>query len=229
MSQIYGKTFSRGSLSPSHKMIVNIVGMNKQVLELGSSNGYLTQEFNKNKCNVTIVELDKSDFKKAQKISAKGYQGSLDDSSFLKNINGKYDVVVAADIIEHLKDTQKTLEFIKSKLNKKGRCIISLPNIACWRIRKDLFFKGTFEYQEMGILDKTHLKFFTYFTIQKILKENGFKIINLYKEDIHYPFKWSLLKLPILGKLIDSAFTTFFVSKYPNVAVGHMILEVNQK
>lgn len=226
MSKIYSRTFDKGDLSFSHRKIIELVGKNFSVLELGSSSGYLTKEFFKNGCDVTVIELDKEDYLKALKFADNGYCGSLDNSNFLQLIKGKFDVVVAADIIEHLKEIDQILEFIKSKLKKHGRCIMSLPNIACWRIRKDLFFRGKFEYQEMGVLDKTHLKFFTLFTISETLKDHRLKIRTIHKEDIHYPLMWKIKKIPLIGPQVDKVLTKVLANKYPNLVVGHLILEL---
>jgi 2-polyprenyl-3-methyl-5-hydroxy-6-metoxy-1,4-benzoquinol methylase len=227
MSTIYGKTFNKNNLSESHKKILELGGKNNTILELGCASGYLTEHLNQNGNIVDIVEQDRDDAEKAGKFARKSYIGDLEDPKFLSQIQNDYDVVIAADVLEHLAYPEKTLIFIKRVLKKGGYLIVSLPNIASWPIRKELFFKGKFEYTETGILDKTHLRFFTFYTLQNFLKSDGFNIDEIYKMEIFYPFRNTILKIPILGKLADSVLKPFFISSYPNLSVSHMVVKAN--
>lgn len=225
MGQVYGKIFEKEILSPTHLKIIELVGSNKSILELGCSTGYLTKEFLKNGCSVDIVEKDPDDYKQAQKYAKKAFRGSLDDEYLLKKIDQKYDFVVAADILEHLQNPENALKLLKKNLNKSGLLIISTPNIACWQIRKDLFFKGEFEYQDLGIMDKTHLKFFTYKTIQKMLNSLGYRISHIHKIEVDYPLRQTVLNMGILGKFFDGLIGKNIIKAFPNLCTAHMILE----
>lgn len=230
MVQIYGKIFNQGQLSDSHKKIIKLVGSGKSVLELGASTGYLTKRFKENKNEVSIVEYDKDDAKLAAKYALNSYVGSLEDETFLKTIKGKYDVVVAADVLEHLKNPELSLKYLKKLLKKDGVLIISMPNIACWKMRSDLLFKGAFEYSESGILDKTHLRFYTYYTIQKLLNNEGYKISKIYPMESSYPLKHLLLKRgKRAGNIIDSIISLILFKYFPNFSIYHMIFVVTQK
>lgn len=224
MSTVYGKKFNINNLTPSHLKIVEIVGSGKHILELGCSSGYLTQRFQENKNLVDIVEIDQDDIKKASKYANKTFAGSLEESEFLSSINGNYDVVVAADVLEHLSSPEKILAMIKKVLNKEGRLVISIPNVACWPIRKELFFNGKFEYTETGVLDKTHLRFYTFNTIGKLLKENGFQVKKIDQMEIFYPFRNSIKKIPAVGPFIDFFLKPFFETNFPNLSTTHMII-----
>jgi len=99
--------------------------------------------------------------------------GKLEDTpkSFLEN----HDVIVLADILEHLPQSEKILDWICS-LQKEG-CIfiISVPNIANIWVRLNLLF-GKFDYSERGILDRTHVKFFTFKSLKRFLQSPGLEI-----------------------------------------------------
>lgn len=224
MSTIYGKIFDKSTLSESHKKIIKLIGPNLKVLELGSASGYMTQRLNESGCEVDIVEIDNEDAKKASKYAHKIYIGNLEDSSFLSSIGGEFDVILAADVLEHISYPEVVLKKLRKNLKKDGRLIISLPNIACWPIRKDLFLKGKFEYTDTGILDRTHLRFFTYQTIIKFLEQSDYKLDSRFDMEILYPFRNSIKKIPLFGKIIDYFLAGFFVKNYPNLAVCHMIL-----
>lgn len=228
MTQIYGKLFKNNVFSQTHTKIIELVGSNKIVLELGSSTGYMTKRFQENNCKIDIIEKDIEDFKNAIKYANKGYCKSLDDYLFLAKLVGKYDLVIAADVLEHLIDPEKTLKLLKKNLKPNGSIFISLPNIASWQMRKALFFKGKFQYQDSGLLDKTHLRFYTYYSIQELVKSIGFKIKTIYPTEIQYPFSEFILSIKIfeLGVRLDKRIRDWISRKYPNLAIFHFILEV---
>lgn len=224
MSQVYGQIFSKGNLSETHLKIIGEVGFEKEVLELGSSTGYLTRQMKANNCEVDVVEMDKDDAKEAKKFARKTYVGSLEDPEVILKIDGKYDVIVASNILEHLVNPFKTLRLIKEKLKKDGQIFIALPNIACWAIRKDLFFKGKFDYQETGILDRTHLRFFTFFTAQNLIKESGFKILEIFPTEISYPLHFKILKFGYFGRILDQIIGSKLLKIFPNLVSSHILI-----
>jgi len=158
-----------------------IVEDNTKLLELGCSTGFMSQYFStQKKCSVYGVDINNLALKSAQKHCQKTICGDVDDKQTWKKIKAfaPFDIVFASAIIEHLKDETKFLQNIKKILKPKGLLIITIPNVSHWRNRLNLFF-GKWDYKEYGLLDKTHLRFFTYYSFQKLLKENGFKVIDL--------------------------------------------------
>lgn len=229
MAQIYTKLFKGGKLSNSHRKMIDLVEGDSKVLELGASSGYITKLLTEKACVVDIVEKDPQDAKGALKFSRNGYIGSLEEEHLLKQIKDRYDVVLAADVLEHLQDPERVLTFIKTKLNKGGRVIISLPNIACWQGRRDLFFKGKFEYKESGLFDRTHLRFYTLNSFKKLLLKSAFRIKKIYYQESSYPFKFNILKLRIIGSLTDGLISKILIKFWPNLFAYHMIFEIYAK
>ena len=84
--------------------------------------------------------------------------------------------IVLADIIEHLRNSAKLLRIVKTALAKDGILFLSVPNIANITVRLGLLL-GIFEYRDRGILDFTHIRFFTMRTIKRELETAGFRII----------------------------------------------------
>lgn len=224
MSQVYGQIFSKGNLSETHLKIIELVGFKKEVLELGSSTGYLTRQMKANNCQVDVVEIDKDDAKTAGKFARKTYIGSLENPEVIGKIDNKYDVIVASNILEHLVNPSKILRLIKEKLKKNGQILIALPNIACWAIRKELFFKGKFDYQETGILDKTHLRFFTFFTAQNLIKESGFSILEIFPTEVSYPLHFRILKFGYLCRVLDRVIGSKLFKVFPNLVSSHILI-----
>ena len=82
------------------------------------------------------------------------------------------------DVLEHCKDPWAVLKNTRSLISEEGYIIASVPNIANWRMRLSLLM-GKFEYQEVGLLDKGHLRFFTLKTLQNLFDRAGYKIVHL--------------------------------------------------
>jgi SAM-dependent methyltransferase len=73
----------------------------------------------------------------------------------------RFDWIILLDVLEHLPNPRQYLQSLRSLLNPGGSILISVPNVAHWSVRFPLFFLGSFEYQSLGILDGTHLQFFS--------------------------------------------------------------------
>ncbi len=89
-----------------------------------------------------------------------------------------FDVIVFADILEHVAQPDVIIKKFIPYLKKEGVMLVSLPNIANWTIRLKLLF-GSFSYTKTGILDNTHLRFFTYKTACEFFHSNNFDILRI--------------------------------------------------
>lgn len=149
---------------------------NSKVLDIGSSSGCFGQILKKYKnCEITGIEYDFDSIKIAEekKVFEKIYQ--LDLNNFDIKQFGQYknyfDYIVFGDVLEHLLFPNKVLEAFKFLLKPNGKYIISLPNTAHATVKINLLV-NKFEYEEIGILDKTHIKFFTHKTLPSFLAES---------------------------------------------------------
>lgn len=88
----------------------------------------------------------------------------------------EFDKVLLLDVLEHLRQPEELLQDCRCFLKTNGHLIVSLPNIANITVRLMLLF-GRFNYTERGILDRTHLRFFTRKTARRMLESNGYRII----------------------------------------------------
>ncbi len=143
-------------------MIVSYLPEGKHViLDLGCATGRLGQSLrNANKAAELVgVEI----FGPAAEEAAKRYDKvyTIDIETFDLPYKEYFDFVVCGDILEHLKDPWEATQKIHGWLKKGGTLIATIPNIRYWRVIRDLFFYGKWEYVESGILDNTHLRFFT--------------------------------------------------------------------
>lgn len=107
-----------------------------------------------------ISEVIETDLTQAQRL-ADALQGR------------QFDWLLAADVLEHMTDPAGALSSYRKYLNPQGRLIVSLPNVAVWDNRMRLFF-GRFNYADSGVLDRTHLRFFTFRTAHQLVIDAGF-------------------------------------------------------
>ena len=100
----------------------------------------------------------------------------ITDLETLKRLPRNVDAIVLADVIEHLRDASALLRLAGDSLARDGYLFVSVPNIANITVRLGLLF-GVFEYRDRGILDNTHLRFYTKRTIRLELENAGFAIV----------------------------------------------------
>ncbi|SFB94586.1 bifunctional glycosyltransferase/class I SAM-dependent methyltransferase [Butyrivibrio sp. YAB3001] len=89
---------------------------------------------------------------------------------------GQFDYIICADVLEHLRDPQKTIERFMPYLKQNGHFIVSLPNIRNRTVIELLLIDGRFDYGDDGILDRTHLRFFTKDTAIEMLRRSGLEV-----------------------------------------------------
>jgi SAM-dependent methyltransferase len=104
------------------------------------------------------------------------HEGVLTPS--LASVLGTFDVVLYADVLEHLVNPLGELEKVAQFLAPDGVIIISVPNVAHWSVRFNLL-RGRFNYAPTGIMDATHLRWFTSRTLLQLLKRAGFTPVQI--------------------------------------------------
>ena len=90
---------------------------------------------------------------------------------------GRYDAILLGDVLEHLRNPRAILEKLAGKLKPGGKILISLPNIANIWVRLNLLL-GRFNYSRVGILDETHLRFFTLKSARQLAADSGLDVIS---------------------------------------------------
>lgn len=120
-----------------------------------------------------------------------------------------FDCVIFNDVIEHLIDPYRLLVAVKQKLTRGGIVVCSIPNIRYFRNLFDIVVRGEWSYQEGGILDKTHLRFFTKKSIAEMFESLGYRICRL--EGISATPSWrvKLFNLATLGYFSDTQYVQF--------------------
>lgn len=106
------------------------------------------------------------------------------------------DLILCLDVLEHLNNPWETMHRLSTLLKPGGRWIISVPNIRNYRILMDLAFRGRFRYADAGILDRTHLRFFTRESLVEMVEATGAKVDTLIGADTS---RWQKRLLAALG------------------------------
>lgn len=199
----YNFTLDMGT-DNSNSLILRNIKPNSVVLELGSAFGrmtkYLKEQLN---CQVVIVEKDEGAGKVAAQYAVDAIigeeQGDLEKPWWSANLAGKkFDYIICADVLEHLVNPEKILVEAKLLLKDAGSILLSIPNIAHNAVLIDLL-QDKFEYRDVGILDKTHVKFFTYNSLKSFIAAAGFSVVkemNAINVVSNTEFKNSYLELP---------------------------------
>lgn len=157
---------------------VNLVPGGLKVLEIGGADGFISEYLQKKKnCRVVGVEKNEEAVLKAQKRGLLMVLGDIEEEIVQEEILklGQFDLIFSLALIEHLKDPGRVLKQWQKFLKKEGILIISTSNIAHWSARLKIL-SGKFEYQDYGIFDNTHLKFFTTETFKKLVSDSGYMI-----------------------------------------------------
>lgn len=160
----------------SLKKMLPLVGEFKQVVDFGCATGYFANLLRAKGCQVTGVEISPDAAKIAEQYCEKVIVTDLDFESIANLLpHQTFDVAVFGDVLEHLRDPLKVLKDVRQILKPNGYVVASIPNIAHGAIRLALL-NGKFEYTKLGILDSTHLRFFTRKTVQELFEQAGYFI-----------------------------------------------------
>lgn len=159
--------------------VVRMVGQRKRVLEIGCGPGSITKLLaHHGQCLVTGLEIDPEAISKVTQFCSSVIKADLNSSDWPHLLDGveKFDVVVAADVLEHLYDPWMNLKHLIHFIRPDGFVVISLPHVGHAGITACLI-NGNFEYRNLGLLDRTHIRFFCLKNIEDLFASAGLKII----------------------------------------------------
>ncbi len=143
------------------------------VLELGPGPGAMTRVLLARGYRVTVVENDPQALQALQALGAEVIAANLDSPDWLGALAGRrFDAVLACDVLEHLRKPEDVLQRLMECVAPMGRLVISVPNIAYAGVLAALR-NGVFDYSDKGQLDRTHVRFFTRRSLEKVLLACG--------------------------------------------------------
>lgn len=165
----------------SHTRILRLVGAGTRVLDLGCATGSLAKLLKERGCDVVGVEGDPAAAALAEAHCSRVLVADLDSAELvgLEQL-GRFDVVIAADVLEHLTHPEHALALARKVIAPTGYLLTSIPNVAHGSVRLALL-AGRFPYGDLGLLDETHVRFFTRSSMTGLLSSAGFDVA--YVED----------------------------------------------
>jgi 2-polyprenyl-3-methyl-5-hydroxy-6-metoxy-1,4-benzoquinol methylase len=180
MQSIYESNVDPLRPNDAHGISLQLIGKNKRVLELGAASGHVTKALKLLENTVTAVERDGRFQETLSQVADGVVITDLDWLDLREKLpNQKFDVVLAGDVLEHCRQPELVLLQLHDLLNPGGYVVISLPNIAHGDVRLALL-TGKFEYRPTGLLDSTHIRFFTRDTITTFLHQNDFDVAEIF-------------------------------------------------
>lgn len=149
------------------------------VLEFGPATGYMTRYLKEQKgCHVSIVEIDRKAYDTALNFAVDGICCDAEQMDWLNYFKDKrFDYITFSDVLEHLREPDKVLRASRNLLRAGGKIIVSIPNIGHNAVLIDLY-NNKFKYRKTGIMDNTHLRFFTYDSMKELFRDCGLKVID---------------------------------------------------
>jgi 2-polyprenyl-3-methyl-5-hydroxy-6-metoxy-1,4-benzoquinol methylase len=162
-----------------HAQLIRLTGRNKDVLEVGPATGYVTKVLQQRGCRVSCVEMDPEAAEVAAEFCERMIVGNIEEVDFSSAFRKqRFDVVTFGDVLEHLVDPMGVLTRVREILTPTGYVVASVPNIAHSSIRLSLL-RGQFQYTEKGLLDRTHLRFFTEESLGALFRDAGYQVRSL--------------------------------------------------
>jgi len=162
----------------SQTLILKKIKRGSVVLELGSATGIMTRYMKEAlDCKVYICEIDEQAIDIARQYAQDAWLGDIESLEWIKVFGQiKFDYIVCADVLEHLRDPAKILKEAGTLLKEEGSILISIPNVSHNDVVLPML-ENRFEYTQVGILDSTHLRFFSYNTLLKMCFDTGYIVV----------------------------------------------------
>ena len=156
-------------------IVAKMIPIGSRVLDVGCGGGMLTKVLS-DACHGEFVGIE-PDHARAERAAERGLNilVGLFNREIVRELR-PFDIVLLADVLEHLTNPQAMLMTCREVLKPRGAIIISVPNVAHWSVRAELL-QGRFRYQPTGIMDATHLRWFTVSSAKSLIASAGFKVV----------------------------------------------------
>jgi 2-polyprenyl-3-methyl-5-hydroxy-6-metoxy-1,4-benzoquinol methylase len=164
----------------------------RTALDLGCGAGGNARELSNRGCLVDGITLSEGEAEVARQVCERVFVRNL-EQGLPSDTKEHYDVVIASHVLEHICFPEKLLSDVRDRMNADSILIVALPNLLYWRNRLDLF-AGRFVYEEGGLMDNTHFRWYTFKTAAELFVRHGFRL------ERSYATGW--MPQPLLRKLL---------------------------
>jgi 2-polyprenyl-3-methyl-5-hydroxy-6-metoxy-1,4-benzoquinol methylase len=151
-----------------------------KILDCGCGEGFFAEEVQLQFPDAEVwgLELDSESAETARKKIHTVLQGDL-DATISQLPENYFDCISFNDVLEHLVNPYEILTRLRKNLTANGVIICSIPNVRYWRVFKKYVFGKNFRYEDNGVMDRTHLRFFTKRSIEEMFQDLGFSILEM--------------------------------------------------
>lgn len=185
----------------SHRIVADFIPENGLVLDVGCATGFLGQHLKSRNISAIGIELDPQAAERARPYYQYVLVGDAASPEILAQLTSEmFDTIVLGDIIEHLTDPWTFVKAITTKLKPNGSLIVSIPHLGHASVIA-LLLSGSFEYRDMGLLDRTHYRFFGLESLCSLIVNAGLTPTEL-KRVTHDVFD---TELPVLADRLPSS------------------------
>ncbi len=161
----------------SHVLMIRMVGGGKRVLDVGCWNGDMGSRLRANNREVVGLEKDSAAAAIASERLDRVVCGDIEELDLPATLGQeRFDAIVLGDVLEHLSEPGDVLRRLRPLLAPGGSIVASIPNVAHGSIRLNLL-NGEFRYTDVGLLDRTHLRFFTRRSLESLFEEAGWVVV----------------------------------------------------
>jgi 2-polyprenyl-3-methyl-5-hydroxy-6-metoxy-1,4-benzoquinol methylase len=179
VGSIYRAEIDLRHVNDPHTLALGRVPARSNVLDIGVADGSVAAALSSMGCQVWGVEIDADAARDAEHFCQEVVVGNVEELDLAARFGDRrFDVVLMLDVLEHLTDPAKVLAGVTSVLADGGWAVISLPNVAHISVRLALL-EGRFTYTDLGLLDRTHLRFFDRSGIDDLLRDAGWATFEL--------------------------------------------------
>lgn len=175
----YTDLVERHGLGVNHRWLVDAVPAGARVLDVGCASGYVARALSQERGATTVgIEPDPEMAAAAEAHCERVFAVGVEEAQEMPElVTDRFEAILFGDVLEHLVDPWQALVWARGLLKPGGRVVVSIPNVGHWSVRWSLL-RGRFDYQDHGLLDRTHLRFFTHRTAHELARRSGFAVEN---------------------------------------------------
>ncbi|MGP1683044.1 MAG: class I SAM-dependent methyltransferase [Giesbergeria sp.] len=177
-------------------LLVGMVPHGARVLDVGCGDGTMSVMLRDHR-NATVVGLEPNPERAAAALARGLTVLQMELNGSVIEQTSEFDVVLFADVLEHMTDPLAALEAVSRMLLPGGVVVASVPNVAHWTVRLNLL-RGRFDYSEVGIMDSMHLRWFTRASFLRLFEAAGYSVVEarastglwVWDYKCRWPWRW---------------------------------------
>jgi O-antigen biosynthesis protein len=190
------------------------------VLDVGCHTGKFGAVLKQKGCRVSGLEIDRAAAEQAKARLDAVRVGNVETPDTFASFEKQFDAILFLDSLEHCQWPGEVLKRARAFLTPQGFLIASIPNVANWSIRTRLLF-GKFEYEPTGLMDESHLRFYTIKTARELFEAAGYTI-----EAIDHRFNLPVFRI---RKFLGGMLAKFFGGLFPGLFSYQMIIKARPR